>query len=78
MRSSLIALAALLLAAAPAAAQEAGAPASPADTVRRMDLPPEVADEVIDFFNDGRTLQLKRNDRLPRYSACASAKRSQP
>ncbi|HEX8273045.1 MAG TPA: hypothetical protein VF615_10435 [Longimicrobiaceae bacterium] len=65
MRSSLIALAALLLAAAPAAAQETGAAASPADTVRRMDLPPEVAEEVIDFFNDGRTLHFSGRTRIP-------------
>ncbi|MEW5928069.1 MAG: hypothetical protein AB1941_11335 [Gemmatimonadota bacterium] len=65
MRSTLFALSALLLAAAPAAAQEPGAAASPADTVRRMDLPPEVAEEVIDFFNDGRTLHFSGRTRIP-------------
>jgi hypothetical protein len=64
MRSSLIALSALLLAAAPAAAQEPAA-ASRADTVSRMDLPPEVAEEVIDFFNDQRTLHFSGRTRIP-------------
>ncbi len=65
MRSSLIALSALLLAAAPATAQEPGAAASRADTVSRMDLPPEVAEEVIDFFNDQRTLHFSGRTRIP-------------
>lgn len=66
MRTSVVALSALLLAAAPAAAQEPGAPAaSPADTLRRMDLPPTVADEVVRFFNDRRTLHFSGRTRIP-------------
>ncbi|HEV2149483.1 MAG TPA: polymer-forming cytoskeletal protein [Longimicrobiaceae bacterium] len=65
MRSSLVALSALLLAAAPSAAQEPGAPTAQADTVRRMDLPPEVAEEVVAFFNDRRTLHFSGRTRIP-------------
>lgn len=65
MRSSLIALSALLLAAAPAAAQQPGAPAARADSVGRMDLPSEVAEEVVDFFNDSRTLHFSGRTRIP-------------
>lgn len=72
MRSSaLFPLGLLLLAlAAPAAGQEReGAPA-PADTlgaeeVARMDLPPEVAEEVVEFFNDPGTLHLSGRTRIP-------------
>ncbi len=65
MRSSLIALSVLLLAAAPAATQEPAADAARADTLSRMDLPPEVAEEVIDFFNDQRTLHFSGRTRIP-------------
>jgi len=65
MRSSLIALSALLLAAAPAAAQEPGTSVPPADSLGRMDLPPEVAEEVVDFFNDSRTLHFSGRTRIP-------------
>lgn len=65
MRTSLIALSALLLAAAPLAAQESGAAAARADTVGRLDLPPEVADRVVEFFNDSRTLHFSGRTRIP-------------
>jgi hypothetical protein len=65
MRSTLAALAALLLGAAPAAAQEPEPPATQADTLRRADLPPAVADEVVAFFNDRRTLHFSGRTRIP-------------
>ncbi|HEX2092278.1 MAG TPA: polymer-forming cytoskeletal protein [Longimicrobiaceae bacterium] len=67
MRSTpLLTLATLLLAlGVPAAAQEREAPAARADTLIREDLPPEVAEEIVAFFNDPRTLHFSGRTRIP-------------
>ncbi|MBV9772707.1 MAG: hypothetical protein JO040_02080 [Gemmatimonadetes bacterium] len=47
-------------------AQETEArPAAPADTLRRADLPRDVADRIVDFFNDPETLHFSGRTRIP-------------